>query len=58
MHRMFVMVAFAAIAAGCGSASVRPDSASQSTQAASQSTEPADAVAEASPKKPKLSCVQ
>lgn len=59
MHRIFIMVALAAIVAGCGGAAVRPDSAPQSAQAtASQSAEPAQAVAEASPRKPKLSCVQ
>lgn len=59
MHRIFIVVVLAAIVAGCGGAAVRPESASQSTQAtATQSAEPAEVVAEASRKKPKLSCVQ
>jgi PBP1b-binding outer membrane lipoprotein LpoB len=60
MYRIVVITALAAIVAGCGAAPARPDAGPAATGVPTESTAPADAVAvaEASPKKPKFSCVQ
>ena len=58
MFRIVVMATLAALLVGCGGSPTRsvPDSPVARTSA--ESATPAEPPAEASPKKPKLSCVQ
>jgi hypothetical protein len=58
MYRIVVLAALAAIVAGCGAAPARPDAGAANFAAASVPVDPAETIAEKSPKKPKLSCVQ
>jgi PBP1b-binding outer membrane lipoprotein LpoB len=58
MNRVIILAAFAVVLAGCSGAATRPDSGTATTGAAVEVTASPVAVAEDSPKKAKLSCVQ